>query len=388
MTQLVQPSESLRAILGRLDPGVVVREMYLRLREIPTYARYVDADPEGRGQVAIRWNVALVLRWLSDGVAPDTDMLAELVEVVRPHAAANEPIEDGLLVYRRGVRILWNTLLDIASDDERPILLEQAEILWTYLDLVIDAFGKAYADHQVSPGTVGERWARLLLDHLCSDLPITVEDRDRASRLGFELRSEFRPFSASVVGAGIEDHINLAARLRDLRVLATTEGSRVTGTHVGRLRLECPPRGRPGGPGLRQTGPARPPRPGPRRPSRAYEIRSSWPAELGLSPQRTSFLNYFSPGLQRSLPSSPDRVFDGLEGANNAELVMTLRSLAANGFDKSASASALIIHRNTLLYRINRIEKLTDLDLQSHADRELVYLALMWTDIGGSFWQG
>src|ERR1700678_428500 len=33
------------------------------------------------------------------------------------------------------------------------------------------------------------------------------------------------------------------------------------------------------------------------------------------------------------------RVFDGLEGTNNAELVMTLRALAANGFDRGAAAS-------------------------------------------------
>src|ERR1700722_5059078 len=105
MTDLAHPSDAVRAILGRLDPGTVVHEMYLRLREIPAYARYVDADPEGRGRVAIRWNVALVLRWLSDGVAPDTDLLSELHEVVRAHAVANEPIEDGLLGYRRGGRI-------------------------------------------------------------------------------------------------------------------------------------------------------------------------------------------------------------------------------------------------------------------------------------------
>jgi hypothetical protein len=111
VTELAHPSDAVRKILGRIDPATVVREMYLRLREIPTYARYVDADPEGRGRVAIRWNVALVLRWLSDGVAPDSDFLSELHEVVRTYAAANEPIANGLLVYRRGVRILWNALL-------------------------------------------------------------------------------------------------------------------------------------------------------------------------------------------------------------------------------------------------------------------------------------
>jgi PucR C-terminal helix-turn-helix domain len=372
----------LRAILGRLDPGAVVREMYQRLRDIPAYARYVDADPETRGRAAIQWNVALVLRWLSDGVAPDSDMLSELQEVVRAHAVANEPIEDGLLVYRRGVRILRNTLLDVASDDERPILLEQADILWSYLDLVVDAFGKAYADRQDSPRTLGERRARSLLDHLCAGLPITVEDRDRASRLGFELRAEFRPFSATIVGAPLQDHINLAARLRDRRVLATTEGTRVTGLTSGDFDWTA----------LLADGRVAVAYDRPTEPARLDPVLDDLRmlTRLAVHAGRTGLISGRDFFPQLLLARSPEiareltrRVFDGLEGTNNAELVTTLRSLAANGFDRGAAATALIVHRNTLLYRINRIEKLTGLDLQSHADRELVYLALLWTDIEG-----
>jgi hypothetical protein len=54
VTELLQPSGSLGAILGRLDPGTMVREMYQRLRDIPAYARYVDAGPETRGRAAIQ----------------------------------------------------------------------------------------------------------------------------------------------------------------------------------------------------------------------------------------------------------------------------------------------------------------------------------------------
>jgi hypothetical protein len=386
VTELARPSDAVRAILGRLDPETVVREMYLRLREIPTYARYVDADPEGRGRVAIRWNVALVLRWLSDGVAPDTDLLSELHEVVRSHAVAHEPIENGLLVYRRGVRILWSALLDVTSDDERPLLLEQADILWGYLDLVVDAFGRAYADQQDSPATVGERRARSLLDHLCSGQPITVEDHDRASRLGFELRSEFRPFSATIAGAAVQHHINLAARLRDRSVLATTEGPRVTGLTSGDFDwMSFLADGRMT---LAYERPTQPVRLDPvlddLRMQITFAVQSGRTGVVSGRDFLPQLLLARSPEIAAELTR---RVFDGLDGTNNAELVITLRSLAANGFDKGATASALIVHRNTLLYRINRIERLTGLDLQSHADRELVYLALLWKDIEGLLWQ-
>lgn len=64
-------------------------------------------------------------------------------------------------------------------------------------------------------------------------------------------------------------------------------------------------------------------------------------------------------------------------------LSQTLRSLAAHGFNRTAAATALPAHRNTLLYRINRIEKLTGLDLDRHAHRELARLAVVWRDTMG-----
>ena len=58
----------------------------------------------------------------------------------------------------------------------------------------------------------------------------------------------------------------------------------------------------------------------------------------------------------------------------------TLRSLAGHGFNRTATAAALPAHRNTLLYRINRIERLSGLDLDRHAHRELARLAVVWED--------
>jgi hypothetical protein len=64
---------------------------------------------------------------------------------------------------------------------------------------------------------------------LCARLPVTVEDRDRAARLGFDLAAPYCPFTAQLAGASALGHADLASRLRAAGALAFTEGVRVTG---------------------------------------------------------------------------------------------------------------------------------------------------------------
>ena len=47
----------------------------------------------------------------------------------------------------------------------------------------------------------------------------------------------------------------------------------------------------------------------------------------------------------------------------------------------SAVAAELFVHPNTALYRIQRIQKLTGLDLQTPLDQDLVCLASLWNQI-------
>ena len=370
----------MRAIFGRLDADEIARQMDLAFRELPNYTRFVADDHTDRGHPAIRWNVALVLRWLADGVAPDESMISELHEVVRVRATAAEPMHEGLLVYRQGARIMWNILLDAATDTERPLLLEQADILWSYLELVIDAFGQAYADEQDAPETVGERRAGTLLDRLCARQPITVDDRERAEFLGFDLAGKYRPFVARLAGANTAHHIRLASRLRSQGVLATTEGRQIAGLcaegfdWVGLLDdpdflLACErPTERPGLAAALES-------------LRMLVGFADDTGRTGLVTTR-DFLPHLL--LARSPEIADDivaRVFSGLEGLEHVDLAATLRCLAANSFDRGATATELIVHRNTVLYRIQRIQKLTGLDLQNPIDQNLVCLAILWSQI-------
>ena len=85
-----------------------------------------------------------------------------------------------------------------------------------------------------------------------------------------------------------------------------------------------------------------------------------------------------SPGTSDRLVQ---RVFGPLERAEAVDLSDTLRCLALHGFDNTAAAAALPVHRNTLLYRLGRIEKLTGLSLKEQRDRTLVLLAVIWEGV-------
>lgn len=79
-----------------------------------------------------------------------------------------------------------------------------------------------------------------------------------------------------------------------------------------------------------------------------------------------------SPRLGRRLES---RAFGPLLAADREDLVRALELLAANGFERSATAGALPVHRNTLVQWIARIQELTGLDVDDPHDRVTIWLA-------------
>lgn len=196
---------ALRRVLERFDAGVVVRRMEAGFGRLPAYT--ASEWPVDRTAV-VRWNVDLVLRWMVNGIPPDSHLRSELHEFLRARAAAGQPIADSILVYRRGARMFWEALLDLADDEDRAVLVAEWDTVWgcleDYLDMVVDVFVRAYADQQDVPSTAGDRRARALFDRLCARLPVTVEDQDRAARLGFDLAEPYRPFTALLPPAGCE----------------------------------------------------------------------------------------------------------------------------------------------------------------------------------------
>ena len=125
----------LRRVLGRFDVGVVVRRMEIGIRQLPAYSRF--SWPVDRGAI-VRWNVDLTLRWMMNGIPPDEYVLSDLQELMQARAAAGQPLDDSVLVYRRGARMFWEALLDLASEDDRSLLTAQADTDWGYLEDYVD----------------------------------------------------------------------------------------------------------------------------------------------------------------------------------------------------------------------------------------------------------
>jgi DNA-binding PucR family transcriptional regulator len=71
-----------------------------------------------------------------------------------------------------------------------------------------------------------------------------------------------------------------------------------------------------------------------------------------------------------------ERVLAPLAAEDRGELEYTLRTLVGCRLDRTATSAELHIHRNTLAYRLKRIEQLTGLDLGSPRDLACVHVAL------------
>jgi PucR C-terminal helix-turn-helix domain len=282
--------------------------------------------------------------------------------------------------------MFWEALLDLADDEDRAVLIAESDTVWgcleDYLDVIVDVFAQAYADQQDAPSTAGDRRARVLFDRLCARLPVTVEDRDRAARLGFDLAAPYCPFTAQLAGASALGHADLASRLRATGALAFTEGVRVTGLAPPRFSwkafLDDP----------RLLLAQDPPTARTQLAAAADQLRA--PVAIAARSGRRGRVRAeeFLPELL--LAGAPEiagriaaRVLGPLDRADAADLAATLRSLAASGFDATAAAAVLPVHRNALLYRVARIEKLTGLSLKEQRDRTLVLLAVTWENIAG-----
>ncbi len=68
--------------------------------------------------------------------------------------------------------------------------------------------------------------------------------------------------------------------------------------------------------------------------------------------------------------------------ARRSDLVRTLRTYFAAGANASEAADRLFLHRNSMVYRLERIQKLTGLDLRDHRAALALQLGLLFTQRG------
>ncbi|MFJ2114501.1 helix-turn-helix domain-containing protein [Streptomyces sp. NPDC087850] len=80
--------------------------------------------------------------------------------------------------------------------------------------------------------------------------------------------------------------------------------------------------------------------------------------------------------LLTALPTGPDPAVRALLAPAHGELARTAETFLDHAGQAGRTASALGIHRQTLYYRLSRVEQLTGLDLAEGEDRLLLHMAL------------
>jgi PucR C-terminal helix-turn-helix domain len=373
-TLVVTDHKVLAAIVDRVDPAEVAREMVERFRhEIAGYRRLPDSVLGGQIFEVSRRNVELFFRSLSEGAEPSEAELAAFRESARNRAAEGMPLEDLLHAYRLGGRLGWRAIAAAAEGPvEQQALLAGAELLMRYVDQVSAAVAQTYLDERQHLVSEEERRLRDLAEALVGDRPLSNSLKEAAGRIGFPLEDSYRAVVQTVPGAPAYTHGQVAAALRLRGVLALTEGDRVAGLAPAGLE-----------PATLVTDGALvavgEPAPLDALGDELDDMRVL--VELGRRSGRVGLLrpDEFVPELL--LARSPSvarlatrRALEPIEG--NADLARTLRTYVESGLDRRRAAAELHVHPNTLDYRLQKIAQLTGLELGRPGDLAIVVLAL------------
>ncbi|MEV6421453.1 helix-turn-helix domain-containing protein [Streptomyces sp. NPDC051662] len=173
--------------------------------------------------------------------------------------------------------------------------------------------------------------------------------------------------NVSMNGSGEADTLALLVRLRSPDALAPVL------TAVARLREDA-------GPGA-AAGSCAPRRGLAELPAAWHEAVSAARASVA-QPRFGPVAQWTSIGPYRlltALPTEPDPVIRPLLDPVHAELAHTAEVFLDHAGQAGRTASALGIHRQTLYYRLSRIEQLTGLELDDGEDRLLLHMALKAT---------
>jgi hypothetical protein len=365
-------SETVRRIIERTDLESFAERVLESFWERPEFQRL--RPPREQVLAWVRWNLDLVNRWLIEGRAPSEGELDVFRQQARARAADGTPPDIVPANFRRAARFAWGALLNAATKEERPALLESADLLFEYVDRVTRIFSDVYETAAKSTSAVTrESAARALMGRIERDEPPDAEDYLIAEQLGFELDRAARPFIIASPGQPAQYHAALAARLRGRGALVTSEGRRVVGLSNRRLdwvalELDADAIYAEGPPAIRGE-----------RGRSLDELRTvANIATIRRDTGRVAVDDYLPELLLQRSPRIASRVRARVYGpldSDYPELAHTLDLLVQNGFERGPTAAALPVHRNTLRDRINRISEITAVDLSRVEGRGLAWLA-------------
>jgi hypothetical protein len=326
---------------------------------------------DGLKRSLARWS-----RFLMSGVMPPEESFEPLRTWARARAAEGVRLEDLLRSFALAHQLGWQLLRRSARGDESEALLELAGWLAEYHDQVAAVVTETYLGERELLVSEVERGAWSLLEDLGAEEPLGAAQVELAERFGVPLERPMRPF-AVVTGARHHHRQSaLAARLRSAhRALAVTEGETVAGVTWSELELADVGLG---GDVLLVLGDPTD-RPQLRVAREEVALLAEYGRRHGLTGRletRDQVLEILIAGAPRLTGRLRETVLAPLQSAEHQELLQTLEALVECRFDRTAASAKLHVHRNTLAYRLRRIEELSGVDLGSPRDLACVYVAL------------
>jgi PucR C-terminal helix-turn-helix domain len=365
------------AIVARIPHGAAAAELAAELEAHVSALERLSADSHAEIVAGLSRSLTRWWRFSSTGVMPDDADFDPLRAWARARATEGVRLEELLRSFGLLRQMGWQLLRRHAHSDESDALLELAGLLARYVDQVSAVVTETYLTERELLVSEEERRTRTLLDRLCDPAPLDAADRELAERLEVPIQPAYQPFAIVIAGRPPHRHAALATRLRrgGWR-LTVTQGESVAGLAWQPLALSH----------LQES------------PQALLVIGEQTPrGELAAAREDLAVLaeHCRAVGL-RGLVRAEEHMLEIIVGrspalvtrlreqilapiADRAELTRTLRTLFACRLDRTAASAALHVHRNTLAYRLARIEEKTGLDLSSPRDLASAYVALAGT---------
>jgi hypothetical protein len=273
-------------------------------------------------------------------------------------------------------RLGWQLLCEHARSEESEALVALAGPMAEYAARIAAVATETYLAERELLLPEEERGTRRLMDRLCVDTPLDRSEHELADRLRVPLERVYCPFAVSMPGRASFRHAALAARLRQQGYrLAVTQGDRVLGLTWTPLDVSDLNEGPDV---LLAIG-----EPTPRAELTTAREDVALLVEHGRAMGMRGRLTANDHLLEILLDRSPRllsrlraKVLLPLTDDDHGELAETLRALLRCHMDRTATSAELHIHRNTLAYRLSRIEQITGLDLGDPRDLSSAYFAL------------
>ncbi len=302
-------------------------------------------------------------------------------------AGQGVPYAAVLHAFRIGGRFIWELLVERSAPDSRDVLLRAAADIWAVSDdlssQVTDAYGSAMAERARRDGQMRAALVGTLLD---GESPVTEDLWERAALLNVPREGTFVVVAARCPAPGTEalagvermlqrhgvvtawrlehDHQDGLVALRVgfgiehlVEVLAGMAVSQV-GVSAPFVRLENAADGR-------------------RQARLACAAASRRPGDVvRFEQQPLAVLLAAAPDRAAALAAAVLGPVLDLSPEDRAVILQTAHTWLATGGSSSAAADQLHVHRNTVRYRLRRIEELTGRDLARPVDASEVYVAL------------